>query len=253
MAHRVVLITGASRGIGHATAIACAWRGARVAIGARDAARLEATAEAVRSIGGEAVTAVGDVAGAATRAALVGAAVERFGRIDALVSNAGVIEPVGPIAQADPDAWARHLAINVVAPAALAALAMEHLRAARGRVVHVSSGAATGVVRGWGAYCAGKAALNQVNAVLAAEEPDVTCVAVSPGLTETDMQADIRRLGPGAMPESDLARFVEAHESGAMRTAEEVGAALAALALSATADLDGEFVTLDDPRVRRLL
>lgn len=253
MSEPVVVITGASRGIGRATALECAARGARLVLGARDAARLEALATELGEGGAEALAVAGDLAEQPARAALVDAAVQRFGRIDALVSNAGVIAPVAPIAGADADAWTAHLAINVVAPAALAGLALELLRASRGRVIHVSSGAATGVVRGWGAYCAGKAALNQINAIMAAEEPEVVCVALSPGMTETDMQADIRRTGPGAMPDADLARFVEAHERGTMRTAEEVGAVLAALALGAGSDLDGAFVTIDDPRVQALL
>ena len=251
---RVVVVTGASRGIGEAVALAAAARRAALVLTARGAGRLQAVAAEARDAGAPMVTVVvGDMAEPATARHLIDAATKSHGGIDALVNNAGILEPLGPVAGTGFEDWQRHMAVNVVAPAALTALALPALRARRGRIVNVSSGAAVKATEGWAAYCAGKAALNQLNAVTAAEEPDVTCVAFSPGMTDTDMQALIRDRGPGRMPAQILERFLAAHREGELRSVGEVGAAIAALALEAPPEMSGTFVSIDDQRVRDLV
>jgi NAD(P)-dependent dehydrogenase (short-subunit alcohol dehydrogenase family) len=109
--------------------------------------------------------------------------------------------------------------------------ALPYLRQHRGRVINVSSGAATYAIPGWGAYCTAKGALNQFNRVLSIEEEMVTAVAVRPGVIDTDMQAIIRQMGAVGMPESAYQRFVQMREAGELLPPEAPGGAIAVLAL----------------------
>lgn len=189
---RTALITGASRGLGHALATALAGRGWRLVVDGRDPVRLAAAVAGLPHP--EHVTAVaGDVADPAHRAALAAAA---GGRLDALVSNAGDLgpTPLPRLADLPPDALRRLLDVNTVAPLALAQAVLPALRAAGGRVLDVSSDAAVAAYPGWGGYGASKAALDQLSAVLAVEEPALRVYAVDPGDMDTDMH---RAAAPG--------------------------------------------------------
>src|ERR1700761_1748975 len=107
---KVIIVTGASRGIGAAAATALAKAGATVVLTARDKALTEQVAAAI----GPAASAHGcDVSDYAAVAALVAATRSRFGRLDALMNNAGVIEPIASIAESDPSVWARNIDINL--------------------------------------------------------------------------------------------------------------------------------------------
>ncbi len=248
----VVLVTGASRGLGAATARALAGLSADLALTARSAEALEQVAAACRERGANVVVVAGDLTDPDLPGALVARAVEAFGRLDAVVNNAGVLDPIAPLAEADHARWSFNLRLNLLAPVLLIRAALPHLRARRGRVVNVSSGAAVRAVRGWGAYCAAKAALNHVTQVLAAEEPEVTALAFRPGVVDTAMQARIREAGRGGMPPEEHRRFVELHRQGALLSPEKPARSLAALALVAPAEWSGEFLAWDEPRVLEL-
>src|SRR5580698_10086780 len=107
---KVIIVTGASRGIGAAAAEALAKAGATVVLTARDHELTERTA---RSIGGQASARPCDVSDYAAFEALVAETKARFGRLDALINNAGVIEPIASIADSDPTTWARNVTINL--------------------------------------------------------------------------------------------------------------------------------------------
>ena len=109
---RVVAVTGASSGIGEATALACARAGAAVAIAARRADRIEALARRIEEDGGRALAVTADVGEEEQASAFVQAAHERFGRLDALVNNAGVML-LGPIDGAPTEEWRRMVHVNV--------------------------------------------------------------------------------------------------------------------------------------------
>lgn len=253
MAEQVVIVTGASRGLGAATARILAGMGARLVINARSEGPLLTLVDEIRAADGQAVAVRGDVSDPAVCRAIVQAALDRFGRLDALVNNAGIIEPIAPLAEATGDAWARNLAVNVIGPVLMTAAALPHLRARSGRVISVSSGAAISPKSGWGAYCAAKAALNQFNAVLALEEPQITAITFRPGVVDTEMQAAIRREGAGKMAEDEHARFVGYFEQGELPPPEVPGRALAALALHAPREWSGEFIRWDEDRVAALV
>ena len=187
----VGLITGASQGLGRATCHALAEDGWTLIVDARDAAALT---EATRGL--PRVRAIpGDVTDPAHRAALA-AAVSEHGRLDLLVNNASTLG-VSPLPQlADyPLAGLREtFETNVIAPLALIQLLADSLTVAGGIIVNISSDAAVESYPGWGGYGSAKAALDQLTAVLAAEEPRLRCYAFDPGDMRTHMH---QRAFPG--------------------------------------------------------
>lgn len=252
MSTPTVIITGASRGLGAAAAGIVAELGANVVLTARSAADLAQVAQTIRAAGGQARTVLGNVAQAETIAQLIQTAISEFGRIDALINNAGVVEPIASISETDPADWEQNLNVNLLAPMQLLQAALPYLRESGGRVINVSSGAAVNPVSGWAAYCAAKAGLNMFTRVLAKEEPAVTVIAVRPGIIDTNMQATIRREGENGMPPSEHQRFIHYHQEGQLLPAEKPGRALAVLALHASRDWSGEFLSWDDEKVQAL-
>src|SRR3954453_16914467 len=180
---RTALITGASRGLGRALATELDRRGWRLVIDGRNAGRLAAPRFPRPAL----VTAIsGDVTDPAPRDALAAAPGPR---LDLLVNNASELgpSPLPRLADLAPAALEHILQVNVVAPLALTQRLLPALRSAGGRVLDISSDAAVEAYAGWGGYGASKAALDQLTAVLAAEEPELRLYAVDPGDMATDM------------------------------------------------------------------
>ena len=180
----IALITGASRGLGRATAHALARRGWSLIV---DARRADDLAAAMRGLA-DVVTVPGDVTDPGHRAGLAAAA-GRAGGLDLLVNNASRLGPSPqPLLRDYPlDELGRVYASNVFAPLALIQLLTAPLAAAAGTIVNVSSDAAVEAYPGWGGYGSSKAALDQLTAILAAEEPSLRCYAFDPGDMRTDM------------------------------------------------------------------
>ncbi|MFN3644966.1 MAG: SDR family oxidoreductase [Gemmobacter sp.] len=200
---RLVAITGAARGIGAAAARAFAGQGARVALISRDAARLGALAA---ELGPDALALPCDVADAAALAAALARAEAAFGPLEVLVNNAGVVDPIAPIATADPAAFARTLAVNVAGVfngmhAALPGM----IARGRGTILTIGSGAAYNPLEGWAAYCSSKAAALMLTraAHLEAGGAGVRVISLSPGTVATDMQAQIRASGINPVSQLD--------------------------------------------------
>lgn len=193
----VALVTGASRGLGLALTATLVDRGWRVVADARDGARLSAAVAGLSTP--DAVVAVpGDVSDPRHRQALAHA-VARLGRLDLLVGNASVLGPSPQPRLADYplDALESVYAVNTLAPVALLQLLLPSLRATGGRVVHLSSDAAVEAYAGWGGYGSAKAALDQLTAILAVEEPTLRVYAFDPGDMATDLQQQ-------AFPDEDV-------------------------------------------------
>jgi NAD(P)-dependent dehydrogenase (short-subunit alcohol dehydrogenase family) len=181
---KAALITGASKGFGRAVARALADDGWTVVIDARDREALARAAHELPS----AVAIAGDIADSWHRAALTDA-VERIGRLDLLVNNASYLgpSPMPRLAAYPPAQLSRVYEIDVVAPLAIVQSMLPVLRRSGGAIVNVTSDAAVEAYEGWGGYGSAKAALDQLTAVLAAEEPNVACYAFDPGDMRTDM------------------------------------------------------------------
>jgi NAD(P)-dependent dehydrogenase (short-subunit alcohol dehydrogenase family) len=198
------IVTGASRGLGSAIALAFAREGASLALCARGAGELETVAAAARQRGGAEVLAVaGDVGAAADRERLVSLALDRFGRVDVLVNNASALgpTPLPLLVDIEPAAFAEVVRVNLEAPFRLtrAVLGGMLLRGS-GLVVNLSSDAAVNGYPGWGAYSAAKAGLDALTRVWAAEleGSGVRMVSVDPG----DMDTEMHR---AALPDDDPA------------------------------------------------
>jgi len=180
---RVVLVTGAARRVGRAIACRLARAGCRLAIHYRSsAADARRTAAACAAAGRPAELFPADLSDAAAAAGLVQAVVARFGRLDVLVNNASVFEPM-TLADFSVAQWERTLRVNLTAPLVLAHAAHEALRQARGRVVNLCD---AGTLRPWPdylAYMVSKGALETLTRVLArALAPEVNVVGVAPGV-----------------------------------------------------------------------
>ncbi len=253
MTTQTILVTGASRGLGAATARLVAEMGANVALMARSAGDLEAVADSIRASGGQALSVTGDVTRAADCQRAISETVERFGGLDSVVNNAGQLQPIAPIADGDPKAWETNLALNVLGPFLVTQAALPHLRQRGGRVINVSSGAAVSVVQGWAVYSAAKAALNHFTRALAAEEPELTAIALDPGVMDTAMQQTIRREGELGMAAEVHARCVRNYEQGKLLPPEVPGCALAILAYHAPHEWSSAFLAWNDPRVQSLV
>ncbi len=163
LAGRVALVTGASRGIGAATAIELARRGAHVVITARSQGGLEETDDAIRAAGGNATLLVLDLTDLAALDTLGPSIFARFGKLDILVSNAGALGVLTPVPHILPRDWTEVVAVNTTAPLHLIASCGPLLLAAEaGRAVFLTDGRARSPLAYWAAYGATKAALDQL-------------------------------------------------------------------------------------------
>jgi len=203
LAGRVALVTGASRGIGAATAIALAAQGAHVVLTARTAGGLEEVEEAIFAAGGSATIAPMDLLESDSIPRLAAAVAERWGKLDLLVLNAAALGTLSAIAAFDPKEVAKTLALNVSAQAALIGAFDPLLRKAdNGRVIGLTSTVARTPRAFWGLYGATKAAFENLVLSYGEEVRNLTKVRVAllnPGATRTKMRA---RAYPGEAPES---------------------------------------------------
>lgn len=244
---KVVIVTGASRGIGAATASALGNAGATVVLTARDGRQAEDVAQSIAHDGGLASAVACDVSDFTAMQALATETRSRFGRVDALVNNAGVIEPIARIADSDPVAWARAIEINLIgAYNAIRAVLPDMITAGGGTIVNVSSGAAIRPLEGWAAYCTGKAGLHMLTRAIALETAGqgIRVYGFQPGTTDTDMQVQIRASGLNQIsriPRADLTPV--AHPA----------AAIVYLCTDAAADLSGQEFSLRDDAFRARL
>lgn len=190
---RIALVTGASRGIGAATAEALAAAGAHVIITARTAAGLEEVEERVHQAGGSATIAPLDLIDGDSIGRLAQAVTERWGKLDILVLNAAMLGTLTPVVDIDPKELAKVLTLNVGAQQALLAAFDPLLRNSDSpRVIALTSRLGTVPTAFWGAYGASKAALDNLLLAYAAERRQVgnaRVAIVDPGATATKMRA----------------------------------------------------------------
>jgi NAD(P)-dependent dehydrogenase (short-subunit alcohol dehydrogenase family) len=226
---RIALVTGASRGIGAAVARRFAAEGARLVLLARTVGGLEEVDDAVRQVGGEpAVLVPLDLRDFDALDRLGASLFERFGRLDVLVGNAGVLGTLSPLGHIAPKTWAEVIDVNLTANWRLIrSLDLLLRQSEAGRAIFVTSGIAAQPRAYWGAYAVSKAALEMLVAIYAAEVARTTVRAnlLDPGVVRTAMRA---QAFPGEDPErlastdSITDAFVELAEVACARNGETV-------------------------------
>jgi NAD(P)-dependent dehydrogenase (short-subunit alcohol dehydrogenase family) len=249
----VVVITGASRGIGRVAAVRFAAQGARVALLARSAAGLRDTMAAVRDAGGDGATFTADVTDAAAVAGAQREIEESLGPVEVLVNNAGVGAPTGEMWELDPVDWWRTVEVNlqgtfICSRAMLPAM----VKRRRGRIINVVSNAGAHRWPYFSAYAVSKAAAIKLTENLAAETRayDVAVLAAHPGLVRAGLSDAALAEGPPP-PEGSLAERVKSWferqvAEGRTVSAEEAAAFLVDLASGRADSLSGRYIAIDD-------
>ena len=236
---QTALVTGGSRGIGLAVAKELLDAGANVMITARTGIE-----EALATLGGNAAGVVCDVADYAQAEAAVAATVETFGGLSILINNAGVIDPIGLLAESDPARWAQNININLTGAYHMARAVLPGMIAAGGgAIVNVSSGAAHRPLEGWSAYCSGKAGVAMLTRALHLETngQGIRTFGFAPGTVDTDMQVKIRASGINMISQ------IPRENLGGVQPPARI---IAYLASADAADLSGEELAISDNALR---
>ncbi|MGR8946644.1 MAG: SDR family oxidoreductase [Gammaproteobacteria bacterium] len=241
---KVALITGASRGIGAATARIFSSLGARVLLAARSSAEIDALAAELDPSGKNAIAETVDVSRYEDLALAVERCTMELGGLDVLINNAGVIEPISRMVTSDPDQWALAADINYKGVYFGMRAALPHfVEKGAGTIITVSSGAAHGPMEGWSHYCGAKAGAHMLTRCAHKEnaEHGVRVFGLSPGTVATEMQVKIK--ASGINPVSQLDPSVHIDPSWPAQ----------AIAWLCTAEADefcGEEVSLKDAAMR---
>ena len=195
MTGKTVVITGASRGIGSAAGRVFAQAGANVVLLARSAEALNAVAH---DIGDKALAISCDVASFEDVQSAVDKAIAHFGTVDVLINNAGLIEPISHLADADPKGWDQVIDVNLKGVFYGMRAVLPAMKAqGGGSILTISSGAAHGPIEAWSHYCASKAAVNMLTRCVHQEEGanGIRAIGLSPGTVATEMQREIKASG----------------------------------------------------------
>ena len=200
---KVVMITGASRGIGEAAARLFAEAGAKVALLARGRDEI---ARIAGEIGPDAIAVPCDISRYWEVEAAVNACLQAFGKLDILINNAGALKPIAPLIEADPEEWGHVLDVNTkgVFNGMRAAMPVMLARGG-GTVITISSGAAHRPLEGWSAYCTSKAGTAMLTRAAHLENADkgLRIMGLSPGTVATQMQRDIKASGVNPVSQLD--------------------------------------------------
>lgn len=221
---KVAVVTGASRGIGAEIARYASEAGLRLGLCARSEPVLPPTTSVV--------SACVDVTDEPGMQAFAEQVESELGPIDLWINNAGVLSPIAMVRDVETEAFRHHIDVNLTGVFIGTKIFIGHRRrhGGGGVLINISSGAAWSAYAGWGAYCAGKAAVERLTEVVAIEEHEtgLRAHAVAPGVVDTDMQALIRDCSPERFP--DVARFLEMKKEGSFNSGEYVARELLALA-----------------------
>ncbi|KAG5984559.1 hypothetical protein E4U55_004215 [Claviceps digitariae] len=236
MPPKVIIVTGASRGLGAAITNHLLGQSHKLVLTARSAEPLEALK---RAHPGQVEYVAGDMTDSQMPEKLVSLAVKAFGQLDGLVLNHGLLlsRKFGEFAA---DEFKNLYNVNVFSCMAMAQGAIPEIRKSKGCILWVSSGAARRAYQGWSAYASSKAAINSLSTCLAFEEKDITSLTIEPGRVDTDMQAQIRSSGKDTMDKTQFDDFVGAFEQGQLLKPEQPGNVMARFVVGPDKKLSGQ-------------
>lgn len=238
-----VVVTGAGSGIGRAAALRFAAEGARVVVADIDAERADAVVGEIEAAGGTAVAVTGDLCDQTVVDRVVSTAVERFGGLDVLVNNAGVMDRMSAASDVSDAEWERVIGVNLTAPFLLTRAALPHMLArGRGAIVFTASEAA---LRGSAAgtpYTVSKHGIVGLTRSVAVmyRNAGIRANAIAPGGTRTNLVVDVR---PGSHGPTALAPYMQ--NIGRVADADEQAAAIVFLASAAASNINGVVVPTD--------
>lgn len=249
--NQVAIVTGAGKGIGKAAALALAEAGAAVVLAARTESDLSGTANEIKQAGGKALAIPTDVSDIVQVDQLLVLTLRAFNKIDILVNNAAVIQPLGKVWETSPKAWQQAIAVNVMGPYLCTRAVLPHmLERGAGRIINISSGAAESNLAGASAYTASKAALERFSGTLATEVANsgVVVTTLRPGIVDTAMQTEMRQTPAQRFPLVDT--WQRWHQTGQLRPASEPAQAILWLASHFADDANGQLFSMDDAAFR---
>ncbi|RAO72540.1 uncharacterized protein BHQ10_008552 [Talaromyces amestolkiae] len=247
MAAKTIIVTGASRGLGLAIS-----KYLLTTSPPNNIIALARSAEPLQTLKTQYPNNVEYIAGDLTDTTIGDKAVElalsKFGSLDGLVLNHGVLGQVAVIGKADAELWKHGFDVNFFSLVTFTKAALPALRKSKGKIIFTSSGAAVSATTGWACYGATKAALNYYAMALGVEEPDVTSISLRPGMVDTEMQREIREdhAKSSDLPPGALQRYEEAHRDGKLLKPEQPGNVMARLVLDAPKELSGRFISWND-------
>ncbi|MER6958799.1 glucose 1-dehydrogenase [Streptomyces sp. NPDC000618] len=241
---RSVVVTGAGSGIGRATALAFAAEGARVLVADLNAESAQAVVKEIEEAGGTAVAVTGDLSEQSVVDEVAATAVERFGGVDVLVNNAGIMDRMSALADVSDAEWERVIRVNLTAPFLLTRAVLPHMLAAgKGAIVNTASEAGLRGSAAGAAYTASKHGVVGLTKSLAVmyRGKGIRANAIAPGGTKTSIvvEAEQGAHGPTALGP----HFVNV---GRLAEAEEQAAAIVFLASDAASNVNGVILPVDD-------
>jgi len=242
---KTVIVTGASKGIGAEAARAFAEAGAAVLLLARSFEPIEAIAGEIVAAGGRALAIACDIADPQQVESACATCITALGKPDILINNAGIIDPVSPLAASDPEAWSKAIDINAKGPYyGTRAVLPGMIEQGGGTIITISSGAAHGPMEGWSHYCSSKAAAAMLTRCIDRETrgAGIRAMGLSPGTVATEMQVIIKK--SGINPVSKLDPSVH-------KPAEWVARALVWMCGDDADEFIGEEVKLNDETIQR--
>jgi NAD(P)-dependent dehydrogenase (short-subunit alcohol dehydrogenase family) len=242
---RSVIVTGAGSGIGRATALAFAARGARVLVADLNAVAAETVVKEIGEAGGTAVAVTGDLSEQTVVDQVTRTAVERFGGVDVLVNNAGIMDRMSALGETEDAEWERVIRVNLTAPFLLTRAALPHMLAAgRGAIVFTASEAGLRGSAAGAAYTASKHGIVGLTKNLAVmyRKQNIRANAIAPGGTATNIRVDAR---PDAHGPAVIGPVIGAG-MGKVSAPEEQAAAIVFLASDAASNINGAVLPVDD-------
>ena len=242
---QVALVTGGGRGLGQAFALSLASAGAVVAVIARSSEQLAGTVSLIRTERGQAHAFVADVTDRQAIERTVRVIEGALGPVDLLVNNAGIVTPLGPIWDVDPDQWWHSMDTNIRGPFLCArAVLPSMIRRRRGRIINICSNAGILPIPYWPAYTISKSALIHLTDTLAVEiaEYGVIVLAISPGTVRTELSGTVNS-PEGQKWASWYKKYYDAANEDSLRQATQL---LLQLALGRGDALSGRYITTSD-------